>query len=47
MIERRVGKQPLIALSKTHFVAPFGYVDFVTDERELSRTLRPPFRKAS
>jgi hypothetical protein len=34
--ESSVGKQSLTALSTTHFVAQFGYVDFATDERGIS-----------
>jgi hypothetical protein len=40
MIETRSGgKRPITALSETHFVAWFGYVDFVTDDQGAALSL--------
>jgi hypothetical protein len=36
---RLTGKQPMTALSKTHFVAMFGYVDFTTDDQGVASSL--------
>jgi hypothetical protein len=36
---RLTGKQPMTALSQTHFVARFGYVDFVMDDQGAALSL--------
>jgi hypothetical protein len=39
VIESRTGKNRMTALSQTHFVANFGYVDFTTDDQGVASSL--------